>query len=188
MPASVMPSPCFRISDTMSRARGAERHAHADLRRPLRGQRGDDAVEADRREQQRQRAEGGQQAGDHPLHEDGDLEVLGDRAHVEQRHVRDRARGTTSCSRGTTATGSPAVFTISTASPRYHCCAGRYMNGRGLSVMLLYLPSRATPTICSVRRPSADRAADRIAAGEVAPGERLVDDGDVGRARRCRAR
>ena len=37
-----------------------------------------------------------------------------------------------------------------------------YMNGRGASVMLLYLPSRATPTTCSVRA-QANATADRVA-------------------------
>ena len=152
-PGQRHPEPLLQDQRDDVAARGAEGHAHADLRRPLRGERGDDAVEADRREDQRERAERGQQAGDHPLHEHRDLEVLGERVHVEQRHVRVER----------------AEHLVQARHDRARLAGGLHDQHRVAAIPLLhrqvherpralgdvgYLPSRATPTTCRSRWPA----------------------------------
>ena len=53
------------------------------------------------------------------------------------------------------------------------------MNERGASVMLLYLPSRATPTTSSVRLPRRMRPPMGSRPGEIPLDQRFVDDDDV---------
>ena len=169
---------CRITSRTMSRAARAERQPRAQLARAPPHAVGHHAVDADRRQRERnerrsRRAAASPAATPPPTRRRCPTACAPRRAARRVRPARTAARIA-----GSAASGSPVVRTKSVTPLPFCRSNGKYRSARGASLSEARRMSPTRPTISAVPSPSADPLADRVLAREVALGDRVADDHD----------
>ena len=162
----------------------AEGHADADLARPSLGAAGDDAVEADRRQQQRDTAEETRQRRDQPLLREVLVHQVGEEADLHRQVPVDRLDFCANCRRQVRgiAGGAHMKGPLAARPLRLvHHEVDRVRRGRAKGPVFRVRDDADDLDVLVAG--DFDEPANRIGSVEVVAGDGLVDDRDPGRSR-----